>query len=144
LDYQVKKLVGLTASVALAAGIAVAASAPAQAASVTKSCSTGGYWYMTDTMYVTKTYLGSSQWQYKVTRSANRTLTVNINGTYHYVQHTAVALNQYISGTSTVKKTYPANTTYMYSRRGDNDFGMWFDVTDHATMNEHKGCYIYF
>lgn len=139
----VKKLAVAAASVALAAGLSVAASAPAQAASTTKSCSTGGYWYMTDSMYVTRTYLGANKYEYKVTRSANRTLTVNISGTYHYVQHTATALNQYSGGT-VYKKSYPASTTYLYSQYSTNDFGMWWDVTDHATMNVHKGCYVYF
>lgn len=115
----------------------------ASSTTVTKSCSTGGYWYMTDTMYVSRTYISGGKYQYKVTRSPNRTLTVNISGTYHYVSHTAVALNQYSHGT-VYHKSYPATTVYLYSQYSTDDFGLWYDVTDHATLYKHTGCYVYF
>lgn len=126
-----------------ATGLAIALTAGSAQASVTHSCSTGGYWYMTDTVYVTQTYVSGGKYQYTVTRSPNREVTADINGTNHYVYHTGVALNQYSAGT-VFKKTNPPTTTYLYSQYSTDDFGVWFNVTDYATMNEHTGCYVYF
>jgi hypothetical protein len=143
LENYVRKIIVALAAPVMALGIGVAASAPAQAASITKSCSTGGLSYMTDTMYVTQTKLGTNSYSYKMTRSANRTLTVNISGTYHYVKHTATAFNQY-SGSTVFKKSYPATSLTVYSQRSTDDFGIWYNVSDGSTMNVTKGCYIYF
>ena len=110
---------------------------------VTKSCNTGGYWYMTDNVSVTRQAAAGGSIQYTYSRSANRTLTVNIDGTYHYVHHTATALVQYSTG-STYSKTYPPTSGSVYSQYGTDDIKITFHVYDNATMNVYKSCTVSF
>ena len=111
---------------------------------VTKKCSTGGFWYMTDTMYITRTYLSSTYWKYYMTRSPNRTLQYESSpGNYHNIYHRANLLTHFKSRGPEFHYG-PATTLTMYSNERYDDFKIEYHLTDGATMDVYTSCWVYF
>lgn len=117
----------------------VALAAPSHAYVGTLSCGTGGYWYMTDSMFVKLANVGGAHpWKYTVTRSANR----NVYTGSTYVKHTTTLINRYTNG-SVTHFWNPGNTVTWYSTSRYEDVGMFVNVEPSGGPLVQKKCYVW-
>lgn len=134
-----------------AIGVSVTTAQPAQAASITKKCTTtlNGVpqpSYMVDSMFVTQSPITGGKWQYVVTRSPNRIVTYFTNtGSQRFMSHHIDTIMAFYAGTNYVEKTVnlPGNTTTFISTSSRLDFWMKAHVQDSA-VNAYPTCSVYF
>ncbi len=128
-----------------ATSVSAAPSAPTTASvsaakKSTKSCSTGGYWYMTDSLYVTQTYVGGSYpWKYSASFSKTRRVWYNKTP----IDHVAYLLNRYHRNGVT-GWDYPSSPTDWWSTSSTEDVGMFWNVYPSGGPKVPTRCYVYF
>jgi hypothetical protein len=144
----------------------LAAMAPAQAASsaavqtaaqpalataigdtVTKKCTTPGYSYEVDSMYVVRKQTASSTWTYTITRSPNRyTYYTYSSGGTTSIYHRAEWIHRYMTSSSSMSYQYPADKIVITSSRSGEDFRLVMSLTYATWPNSPttKICDIYF
>ena len=104
--------------------------------SKTVPCSTGGVWYMTDSMYVVRTNVGGSRpWKYVITYSKDRDVYTGAT----YVNHKAYLLNRYTNGH--VIGYAPKQGFTVYSTSSTEDYGMFWHVTPSGAKTQNTKCY---
>lgn len=116
-------------------GVVTTASVLPMATTVSRSCSTGGYWYMTDSMFVTRTNVGGARpWKFVVTYSKNRTVYTGST----YVQHTARKLIRYSNGN--ILYYTPSQGFTVYTTSAYEDYRMVWDVYPSGSTVQTRIC----
>jgi hypothetical protein len=137
---------------AVSAQAATPAATPALATAIgdtlTKKCSTGGYSYETDSMFVVRKQTGASTWTYTITRSPNRYTyyTYQNGGGTTSIYHRAEWIHRYMTQSSSTSYRYPGDKIVVTSSRSTEDFRLVMSLT-YATWPDSPGlwiCDIYF
>ena len=107
----------------------------ATATTYSRSCGTGGYWYMTDSLFVTRTNVGGTRpWKFVITYSKNRSVYTGST----YVQHTATKLTRFSNGNEL--RYTPSQGFTVYTTSPYEDYQMAWDVYPSGSTIQKKYC----